>query len=196
MKTATEFLEEIARNPDDDAPRLAYSEWLIGRKDPRGEFIRNQIILAGMQPTDAAWIGLKQREKLLLKKYAEAWNAELPAWARHRAPTFYRGFPEISCQIDDWLRGARNLVKLFPLFRVNMKVTSKTLAKLVASPNVANLTGLHLWHCGLGSDTARAIGASPHLAGLTRLVMEENRVAAEGISAVAESAPCSTQLAE
>ncbi len=140
-----------------------------------------------MQPTDPAWIGLKQREKLLLKKYAEAWNAELPAWARHRAPTFYRGFPEISCQIDDWLRGARNLVKLFPLFRVNMKVTSKTLAKLVASPNVANLTGLHLWHCGLGSDTARAIGASPHLAGLTRLVMGENRVAAEGIAALAES---------
>ena len=68
-----------------------------------------------------------------------------------------------------------------------MKVTSKTLAKLVASPNVANLTGLHLWHCGLGSDIARAIGASPHLAGLTRLVMGENRVAAEGIAALAES---------
>jgi hypothetical protein len=140
-----------------------------------------------MQRTDPAWIGLKQREKLLLKKYAEAWNTELPAWARHRAPTFYRGFPEICCQIDDWLRGARNLVELFPLFRVNMKVTSKTLARLVASPNVANLTGLHLWHCGLGSDAARAIAASPHLAGLTRLVIGENRVAAEGIAALAES---------
>ena len=166
MKTATEFLEEIARNPDDDAPRLAYSEWLIGRKDPRGEFIRNQIILAGMQPTDAAWIGLKQREKLLLKKYAEVWNAELPAWARHRAPTFYLGFPEISCQIDDWMSGARNLVKLFPLFRVNMKATSKTLAKLADSEELQAARLLDLSNSPIDDHSLTKLVASPNLANL------------------------------
>lgn len=214
MNSAIEFLGEIARDPDNDAPRLAYAEWLVARKDPRGEFIRNQVTLAGLDPSDPGWAGLKQRETLLLKKHAQAWNAELPPWARHHAPTFHRGFPEIRCQVDDWLRGARDLVKWFPLDRVNMKATATTLsnlassvelqaarlldlsysplddaslAELVDSPNLVSLTGFYLWHCGLGADAARAIAASPYLAGLTRLVLEENRIAAAGVAALAES---------
>ena len=201
MKSAIEYLDAITRDPDNDAPRLAYAEWLIAKKDPRGEFIRNQVTLAGLDPRGPAWTGLKKRETLLLKKHAQAWNAELPAWARHHAPTFHRGFPEIRCEVNDWLRGARDLVQWFPLDRVNMKATSKTLARLagsaelqaarlldlsysplddaslvelVSSPHLSNLTGFYVWHCGLGADAARAIAASPHLAGLTRLVLEEN----------------------
>ena len=36
------FLQAIIENPDDDAPRLLYADWLEERGDPRGEFIRVQ----------------------------------------------------------------------------------------------------------------------------------------------------------
>ena len=33
------LLARIHANRDDDAPRLAYADWLSGQDDPRGEFI-------------------------------------------------------------------------------------------------------------------------------------------------------------
>src|SRR5262249_5730792 len=40
------FLKDVIDRPDDDAPRLAYADWLMERDDParraRGEFIRLQ----------------------------------------------------------------------------------------------------------------------------------------------------------
>ena len=35
----------IFANPDDDAPRLVYADWLLERGDPRGEFIQIQCKL-------------------------------------------------------------------------------------------------------------------------------------------------------
>jgi uncharacterized protein (TIGR02996 family) len=34
------FLETIRRNPEEDAPRLVYADWLEERGDPRAEFLR------------------------------------------------------------------------------------------------------------------------------------------------------------
>ena len=38
------FLAQIAAAPDDDAPRLAYAEWLIERGDDQGEYIESRIL--------------------------------------------------------------------------------------------------------------------------------------------------------
>src|SRR5262249_36119795 len=47
------FLRTIAENPDDDAPRLVFSDWLEEHGHPeRAEFIRLQIALARMNPGD------------------------------------------------------------------------------------------------------------------------------------------------
>ena len=43
------FLQAIIDNPDDDAPRLIYADWLEERGDPRGEFIRVQWRWRGWQ---------------------------------------------------------------------------------------------------------------------------------------------------
>ena len=44
----TPFLAAICANPDDDAPRLVYADWLDEHGDPRGEFIRVQVELAAL----------------------------------------------------------------------------------------------------------------------------------------------------
>src|SRR6266545_1217924 len=50
------FLRMIAENPDDDAPRLVLSDWLEEHEHhERAEFIRLQIELARMDPSDAMY---------------------------------------------------------------------------------------------------------------------------------------------
>ena len=45
------FLQAIIEDPDHDAPRLLYADWLEERGDPRGEFIRVQCAWGGWTST-------------------------------------------------------------------------------------------------------------------------------------------------
>lgn len=102
MQSPALFMEVIASDPDNDAPRLAYADWLVENKNPFGEFIRIQLELARttLLPGvgDQAIAGLQQREALLLKKHGNAWLKELlPDWARQINSGFHRGFPGVWC---------------------------------------------------------------------------------------------------
>src|SRR5579884_3350226 len=210
------LLQAVADNPDDDAPRLAYADWLKARKDPRGDFIRVQIELARLPADDPGRGPLERRRKALLGKARKAWKKVCPKWARDdQDPDFDRGFlADFRCTAGDWLRHAAALVRRFPVHRVNMTATAaqmKELARsealrrirvldlsycslgdegvrdLVGSPNLANLTGLILYRCGVGPDGARALAGSPHLANLRSLNLMEDDVKDEGASALARS---------
>src|SRR5262249_19788244 len=43
MPADFEFLQTIANNPDDDACRLVYADWLEEQSDARGEYLRLQV---------------------------------------------------------------------------------------------------------------------------------------------------------
>ncbi len=43
MSDETAFLKNILDDPDEDANRLVYADWLEERGDPRGELIRLQV---------------------------------------------------------------------------------------------------------------------------------------------------------
>jgi uncharacterized protein (TIGR02996 family) len=48
MTTERDLLRAVAREPDDDAPRLAHSDWLEEQgQTERAEFIRAQVRLLG-----------------------------------------------------------------------------------------------------------------------------------------------------
>ncbi len=56
MEEMIPFLRMIAENPDDDAPRLVFADWLDEHDMPeRAEFIRLQIELARMDPSDEGY---------------------------------------------------------------------------------------------------------------------------------------------
>lgn len=84
------FLQAILENPDEDAPRLIYADWLEERGDPRGEFIRIQCHLAAMSADDERRSLLEQHERELLARHQDSWLRELRpllnGW------TFHRGF--------------------------------------------------------------------------------------------------------
>ena len=78
MLEADAFLATILENPDDDAPRLVFADWLDEHGDSeRAEFIRVQIELAH-GPTEAHRRSfLKRREKDLLQAHRKEWLKSL-----------------------------------------------------------------------------------------------------------------------
>ncbi|WP_434427439.1 TIGR02996 domain-containing protein [Nannocystis pusilla] len=92
-----EFMARILADPADDAPRLAFAEWLTRRGDPRGEFIRLQVSLGTgpLSPQD-----LWQRADALRRQHETAWVGELrellgvAGQSDCQPCTFRRGFVE------------------------------------------------------------------------------------------------------
>ena len=84
MSEAT-LLAAIRANPEGDAPRLEYANWLDTQKDAeRAEFIRVQCRLASLSPGDAEWPELQGREEELA--------ARLKPRLKKLAPAEPRGF--------------------------------------------------------------------------------------------------------
>jgi len=95
MATDAEFIETIRAHPDDDAARLVYADWLEERDDPRGEFIRVQLQLAGMGKDDPARWDLELRQHRLLHHFGWQWVYKpFDPHPYYQKPVFVRGFVE------------------------------------------------------------------------------------------------------
>jgi uncharacterized protein (TIGR02996 family) len=91
------FLESVLGDPDSDAPRLIYADWLEDRGGPgdagRAEFIRAQCALARLAPSDPARQALAARAEQLLRAHGPAWAGEHAALFESGCLHFERGFP-------------------------------------------------------------------------------------------------------
>lgn len=82
------LLAAICAAPDDDAPRLAYADWLTEHGDPRGEFIVLQIARArGKVSADA-----KKQEDELLRVHRRRFFGNLDKHLKLSSVRFERGF--------------------------------------------------------------------------------------------------------
>jgi uncharacterized protein (TIGR02996 family) len=57
------FLAAIRDDPEDDAPRLVFADWLEERGDCRGEFLRVQCALARLDEEDPCRAELTRRQE-------------------------------------------------------------------------------------------------------------------------------------
>jgi uncharacterized protein (TIGR02996 family) len=205
------FLQAICADPDDDAPRLVYADWLDdhGEAD-RAAFIRDQCELARLgvpdsrhadyySPTGALPVppppgsrrsALEASVARLLKKHERAWVKPLHRPFQLHRWEFHRGFVAYTAlTAARFLRQADELFALTPVQAVELSGVSRHLRALVGCPALARLRGLNLWHNGLVGDQVRAILASPHLARLEALNLYANRLDNGGAAALAEGAP-------
>jgi uncharacterized protein (TIGR02996 family) len=83
-----ELLAAIHADPDADAPRLVYADWLSSLGDPRGEFITLQVERAGA----GAGTRASERERALLRRHVDAWTGELHGVLGRDGRVFERGF--------------------------------------------------------------------------------------------------------
>src|SRR5262249_4725627 len=83
--TRAAFLADIRADPDDDAPRLIYADWLHEHGDAdRAEFIRLQCELARLGAADPRRPALEQREGELLEAHRLRWTeGAFLDWLKH-----------------------------------------------------------------------------------------------------------------
>src|SRR5947209_2576136 len=149
------FLRPIIENPEDDAPRLVYADWLeeCGRAE-RAEFIRVQCRLARLSADDPARPRLAERERDLLLKYGDEWAGPLKEWAgplKDLIPrySFHRGFVEaVSLCPEEFLSRAPAILSRAPVRHVDFKFHSdrpeETFPRLDASPLLGGLASIGL----------------------------------------------------
>jgi uncharacterized protein (TIGR02996 family) len=188
------FLQAILEDPDDDAPRLVYADWLEERGDPRGEFIRVQCHLARMGQGDPRCPALQYQEQQLLGAHWAEWLGPLPQGTILYEPIFRRGFlEEVSLGPRTFLDLGEQLFRLHPLRRLSFLGPDEEqhFAALAASPLLARLTALCIR--GINDRGAEVLAASPHLTRLTALDLPGGRLGPAGARALASS-PAFQQL--
>jgi uncharacterized protein (TIGR02996 family) len=175
----TRFLEHVCANPANDGPRLIYADWLDERDDPRGEFIRVQIALARMSTDDLRRPELLDREAALLARHHARWSDPLRGLAG--STEFRRGFVDsVIVEAETFLRRADDLFRLAPVEHVQFLDLGSHLDRLVASPFLAQLSGITISAQHIGERLARALAESPYLDGLRSLNLTRNRVGDRG----------------
>jgi uncharacterized protein (TIGR02996 family) len=193
------FLDAIRGEPDDDAHRLVYADWLDeyetgeGRRAARAEFIRIQCALSDPKTDTMLRVKLKDRERRLLAEHQREWEQPLRDLAPEGIKTilFRRGFPQgVRITAAAFFLYAEQLLALVPVpvrevgigeFRGGDKEA------LAASPYLANLTSLTL-DCELITEwQVRALAASPYLAYLRSLSLDYNCICDGGAQALASS---------
>ena len=174
MTHAEAFLQAIVADPDDDAPRLVFADWLDDHGDAdRAAFIRAQVRLARLAPKGPDRLDLEDEADDLQRRHPE-WAGRLPELAR--AWEFRRGFVEaITLHSGDFLCYASGLTADFPLREVCFLHAGEQLAALARSPHLAGVESLafhvvpHVTAERLRPDYLRELFASPHLGRLTAL---------------------------
>ncbi len=129
--TEADFLHAVLANPDDDAPRLVFADWLEEQGDSeRAALIRAQIALANPPYSNLTEQTRAKHDRaygLLREQEAACWTPENAARWLHVPKVvasrcyFHRGFlREMSVFMDDWLSYGPHLVCLAPVQKVDL----------------------------------------------------------------------------
>jgi uncharacterized protein (TIGR02996 family) len=191
MKQDEAFLRAIIENPDDDGLRLMYADWLEEHGDPRGEFIRVQVALAGMPEHYPRRGELEARERALLKEHRVEWLGPLRDLAEDRqfqpGARFCRGFvEELTVKATVFLEEAEHLFRLAPVRRVCLLKAGNRVQKLANCPLLARLTGLGFWFSPIDVTGLQLLLASPYLGNLKELELVGADFGVAGVRALAE----------
>ena len=176
------FLQAILADPDDDAPRLVYADWLEERGDPRAEFIRAQCAANGLPFGDPERARLRKRAGALLARHEAEWVGDVPRYAR--SWRFRRGFVE---QVTADAANCPGLFDLAPIRSLKARVKLPDLRSMLASRIPGRLRMLDLNESGLGDEGVALLAACPGLAGLARLSLQACAIGVGGARALAGS---------
>jgi uncharacterized protein (TIGR02996 family) len=202
------FLQAIREDPDDDAPRLVYADWLEERGDPRAELIRIQLELARTDEHDDNRLDLEVRNDRWFAEHGDRWLSRLPVRAEGQpgAPPyrvqpvdpsvlraaegvewlFRRGLPEVlrADSFAAFRRAGESPRAGTALVAVHLGNLHGTKA-LARSRLLEGLRELRL-HDGHFRDAGlEHLLHSPHLSRLAALALTDDRLTAAGCRALA-----------
>jgi len=208
MTDADAFLANIIADPDADAPRLVYADWLDDRGDgDRAEFIRVQCGLAKVDENNRDIPPLASRERELLEKHQQEWLRPLRDLAypegrgwlgRWRtkvvfAAVFRRGFPEsVVLPCGRFLQRGEDLFRAAPIQEVQVDCVDPDAPadwfdQLTRFPPLGRLTTLRLRRITLSAGDLGRLAAAPHLDRLRELHVDALALKGDDLTALAES---------
>ena len=194
------FLEDIRDNPDDDAIRLIYADWLedrggVGDAD-RAEFIRVQIAAPSLRGVEL--VKCNQRADDLLKRHWEDWTA--PLWRilgrkthSSSAPVgFQRGFiHELTLGTAEFLAHRRALSRIGVIGKLRLLEAGGHGAALSACESLASMRDLEFadyYRAPFTAPDMMALANSPYLDRLRVLRLARNNLGDAGVYALAGAA--------
>jgi uncharacterized protein (TIGR02996 family) len=193
------FLRALQEEPEDDALRLIYADFLDDRGDPssvaRAELIRVQVELTSSVLTPDRADALTQRERVLLAGWARKWLGDwadvLEGW------TFRRGFVEgVWADASVFLDHAADWFADWPTLAVaRLTRAAGHLPELAESPWLAHLRGLDLSDNDIDADALESLMASRFLCLLQALDLSDNPIGPRGAALIA-TAPALGDLRE
>lgn len=185
------FLQAMIENPEDDAARLAYADWLDEQGDPRGEFIRVECSLATLEEDTPPYKKLDQRRDELLKEHGKEWKGRFGKLGI--GCSFRRGLVDSAeMSVKQFLQHGEKLLDQGPLTCLKLKpfdrrTRQEQFAQLAASPLLARLRQLYLSQNEIDDREMAILAGSPYVKNLRKLWLLINNVGAKGLKALAAS---------
>jgi uncharacterized protein (TIGR02996 family) len=109
MNDERPFLQAILEQPNDDARKLAYADWLEERGDPRGEYLR---LMMKVRQERIVTPEQQQRHQELSAKLAELRTESRRPWSERSGPlrATWRRVEEIESQLAELSRQIRQSI--------------------------------------------------------------------------------------
>jgi uncharacterized protein (TIGR02996 family) len=144
MDHAAAFTQAILEDPNEDAHRLVFADWLDDQGDSeRAEFIRVQVEKARWPQGHPQTRALAVREAALLERNRSAWAAGVADLVIRY--TFCRGFiEEISLSAVQFLRRGKEILRLAPIRRVHLRSLQELMSLLHDRTHARELSRLLL----------------------------------------------------
>jgi uncharacterized protein (TIGR02996 family) len=172
------LLRAIHDEPDDDAPRLVYADWLEEHGDPdRAQFIRIQCRIARRE--ELAYVPPKDRDSESARELVEAnedrWRAELPVRDGVEYlffPQAFRGFPAVSFRTPGHLmRHGERLLAATPIEAVHFgRLPRLPLTRLLKTPWPGRVCRLTIRDLPVGAEPTLAQWLTSPQAGRLRRI--------------------------
>ena len=177
MTDENAFLQAVIADPDDDAPRLIYADWLDENgESERAEFIRVQCHLARMGNDDQRRAELVSRERELLAAHDALWTTNtLRIVAREW--TYHRGFiRRVGCNAIDFLERGDSLFALAPVQELRLYGSRDEMLTLVHCPHLGRFQSLDLSYNFIRDLGVQFLSNCAALSRLAELNLSHNRI--------------------
>jgi uncharacterized protein (TIGR02996 family) len=173
MNDRRAFLDQVLADPDDDAARLIYADFLEEIGDPRGEFIRLQCELAEIDELHPRYLDVSHRCDQLFFEHGQAWSDELHQDVRKIA--FSRGFiDKITIRARAFIKEAEQLYRTTPVHWLRFNYVKGAGPELAEVESLAKVRCLDLSQLKIPEDDMTALLMSPHLNNLQSLDLSNN----------------------
>jgi uncharacterized protein (TIGR02996 family) len=199
MSDEAAFLAAIRANPDDDASRLVYADWLDEQggasNEARAEYIRLEIQHAIDFP-ETRWSKEKadaqKPARQLFAKYSREWFPEL--FGRKNIlrggrayPQMSRGFPDsLYAEADKLLEVGERVMAVAPITEVEFRdMSNLAVYRFVKAPWVRGIRELNLSGYDVPPTDWTPLADCPHLTEMVELNLCGGRIPPDGAARIA-----------